>query len=76
MIKIQLKCFATLANIQPKNANTFAIKKGSTLKDLMKKIDLDENLVKIIFVNGKIVPSSTKLRQNDRVGFFPAVGGG
>ena len=42
----------------------------------MKKIDLDENLVKIIFVNGKIVSLNTKLCQDDRVGFFPAVGGG
>ncbi len=49
---------------------------GITLFDLAGQLNIPRNEVKLIMVNGKSAPWETKLEGNERVSFFPPVGGG
>ena len=73
---IELKCYATLAPLTPGNADAFPIKPGETVLDLMTRLSIPPEEVKIVFVNGLTVPLDKQLADGDRVGVFPPVGGG
>ena len=77
-MKIDLKCFSTL--VEPdkcdfKDSTTYELKDGQTVKDLMKKANISEENVKIVFVNSRIVDFGTVLSNGDKVGLAPATGG-
>jgi sulfur carrier protein ThiS len=71
---IEVKCFATLAKYTPPGGQIDL--PGQDVTQLIKKLGIPEEEVKIVFVNGKRASLDTKLRDKDRVGIFPAVGGG
>lgn len=77
-MEINIKCFATLSSFQPKNSENFFIEEDIDIIDLIEKLGLNAEDIKIVFINGRIVKlnKNTKLKNGDRVGFFPAVGGG
>ncbi len=52
------------------------IEKNTTINELIKKIDIPINEVKIIFLNGIHAKGDEILKDNDRIGIFPPVGGG
>ncbi|MBT8762553.1 MoaD/ThiS family protein [Desulfohalobiaceae bacterium Ax17] len=72
---IEVKCFATLAEYAPPGGQ-IDLPAGQDVAQLIKKLGIPEDEVKIVFVNGKKATLDTKLKDNDRVGIFPAVGGG
>lgn len=77
-MKINLKCFASLVNPDTcdyKESTEYELTEGQTVEDLVKKAGIDMKELKIAFVNGKIVGVDTVLKNEDRVGFAPAVGG-
>ncbi|MDR0547954.1 MAG: MoaD/ThiS family protein [Deltaproteobacteria bacterium] len=49
---------------------------SATAKDLALKLGLPLSEIKIVMLNGRRVTIEVKLNAGDRVGFFPAVGGG
>jgi sulfur carrier protein ThiS len=78
IMKINLKCFSSLVNPDTcdyKESTEYELAEGQTVKDLVKKAGVDMKELKIAFVNGKIVGVDTVLKNGDRVGFAPAVGG-
>ncbi len=52
------------------------VEKGTTLKDVMVRLKIPEKDIKIAMVNGVRVRLNKKLEGNERIGLFPAVGGG
>ncbi|HKK32181.1 MAG TPA: MoaD/ThiS family protein [Desulfomicrobiaceae bacterium] len=72
---IEVQCFATLAGHTPPGKRMTVVE-GVTLGELLPMLDLREEDVKIMFVNGKHVSLDTAVTAGDRVGIFPAVGGG
>lgn len=74
-MKIEVNCFATLSNYTPKD-NIVEIPKCSRIRDLIQLLGIDEKKVKVIFLNGKHAKLDHYLHQGDRIGIFPAVGGG
>lgn len=74
-MKIEVRCFATISNYNPPNGY-LEIPEKSTVKDVINILNLPENEVKVIFVNGKHEKKDYVLNDGDRVAFFPAVGGG
>ncbi len=76
MVEIQLKLFASLVKYLPANADNMPVAEGTTVSDLMEKIGLTENEVKLVFINGRREGFDYRLRPDDRVGLVPAVGGG
>jgi molybdopterin synthase sulfur carrier subunit len=75
-VTITVKCFASLAGLQPKNAGTFPIDRGETVARVMKRLGIPEGGAALIFVNNVHRQPDTVLRDGDTVGFFPPIGGG
>lgn len=76
MMKIAVKCFATLARFQPGNSDDFELGDGTTVAGLIHALGIDPDEVKIIFLNGRHSAPEAVIAPGDRVGLFPAVGGG
>jgi molybdopterin synthase sulfur carrier subunit len=53
-----------------------ALPAGSTLSDLMTYLSLAENMIKIVFVNGRHQDLTYQLQPEDQVGIFPPIAGG
>ena len=73
---IDLRLFATLQKFVPENAGVFPITPGSTVRDVLEQINAPVEKAKLIFVNGLKKDLDTVLKDGDRVGVFPPVGGG
>lgn len=76
MIKIDLKLFVTLSKYLPKDSECLEISERTTVETLMLDLGIPGELVKLIFVNGKRQNRKYRIKNNDRVGLFPPVGGG
>lgn len=66
----------TLAGYLPKNDEFLEIHENTTVEKLIRELGIPDELVKLIFINGKRQDISYRLKQGDRVGLFPPVGGG
>jgi molybdopterin converting factor small subunit len=75
-MNVTLKCFATLSRFTPPDAEAFAITPGETVAELVKRIGIPPAELKLAFINGAHVEFDAPLADGDRVGLFPAVGGG
>ncbi|EMG35645.1 molybdopterin converting factor, small subunit [Desulfocurvibacter africanus PCS] len=73
---IELKCFATLSRYTPPGAERYELPDGATVGEIMTRLGLAQEDVKLIFVNGVKAELDTRLKDCDRLGLFPAVGGG
>ncbi len=80
-MRIRVKLYASLRKYlnQAKlgEAVTIEVEDNATVTDVVSQLGIvDENLVKIIFVNGIHALSETILHENDLLVMFPPVGGG
>ena len=75
-MNIELKCYATLAGHTPEDADGLACRAGETVSELLARLGIAPEEVKIIFINGVKAELDSALVEGDRVGLFPAVGGG
>ncbi len=73
---IELKCYATLAPLTPSNADAFPITPGETVLEVLTRLRIPQEEIKIVFVNGATAGLDKPLADGDRVGVFPPVGGG
>ncbi len=76
MIKIDLNLFVTLSEYLPENNDCFEIQEGTTVEKLMNDLGVPRDIVKLIFINGQRQEITYQLKNEDRVGIFPPVGGG
>ena len=76
MIKIDLKLFVSLSTYLPPGSDQYEIPEGTTVDKLIRDLDIPDDLVKLIFVNSVRQERDCVLKNNDRVGLFPPVGGG
>lgn len=72
---LEVKCYATLNTFQPKESE-FHLGPRPMLRDLIAFLGIPEHEIKITFANGVIVGPEYELQEGDRIGLFPAVGGG
>jgi molybdopterin converting factor small subunit len=88
-MKIYVKLYATLTQCVPEAIlGQFArrtgagsrfeidLPEGSTLDDLITRLDLPREQVKVIFVNAKARDLDYRLQPGDELGIFPPIGGG
>ncbi len=77
---VNVKLFATLQRYKPEvfAGEVFAVElpDGSTLSDLVARLEIRANEVKVMFVNGRARAEMYRLKDGDEVGIFPPVGGG
>lgn len=76
MIKIDLKLFVTLSKYLPEKSECLEVSKGTIVEKLILDLGIPMEIVKLIFINGKKQDPDYCLKNNDRVGIFPPVGGG
>ncbi|HDQ40978.1 MAG TPA: MoaD/ThiS family protein [Desulfonatronum sp.] len=72
---LEVKCYATLVKYQPEQKDLL-LGPQPTLRDLIGFLGIPEAELKLRFVNGVHVGLDHELHEGDRVGLFPAVGGG
>jgi molybdopterin converting factor small subunit len=80
MITAHVKLFATLRQYKPGlgigEAFPVELHDGATVTDLVRRLGLPEDQVKLIFVNALSAELDRPLANGDEVGIFPPVGGG
>jgi molybdopterin synthase sulfur carrier subunit len=74
-IKITVKLFATLRRGRFEN-DTKKFPSATTVRDVIEKLNIPDEKVSIIFVNGRHAKREHKLEDGDRLALFPPVGGG
>lgn len=79
MMRIHVKCFATLSKYQPAPPE-LELPEGATIADVLAALGLSKGdgskQVRLIFCNNAHVGLERPLQDGDKVGLFPAVGGG
>lgn len=76
-MKVKVKCFATLADADTcdyKDSIEYEVPEGYTVDNLVDRLDLAKEDIKIVFRNNKVVDFDTPLTEDDQLGFAPAVG--
>ncbi len=73
---ITVKLFASLKVFLPDSANRYPVRPGITVRKLLEQLCVPEDEVKLVFIDGVKRDLSTTLKGGERVGIFPAVGGG
>ena len=80
MITVQVTLFATMRQHRPGLGigERFPVElpDGASVRDLTRQLELPEEQVKLIFVNGLFQDLGHVLADGDEVGIFPPVGGG
>lgn len=50
---------------------TMTLDQGTTAKALIKQVQLEQEEVEVVFINGKVAPFDSILQENDRVALVP-----
>lgn len=74
--KIELKLYATLQAYAPADAACYPVEAGTSVNTIVEALNIPRDQVKLIFSNGVKCELATLVRENDRIGVFPPVGGG
>jgi molybdopterin converting factor small subunit len=80
MMQVQVKLFATLcryfSNAAPGIPFEIEVPNDTTVANLVDRLKLPREEIKVIFVNGRSRPIDWPLGSGDEVGIFPLVAGG
>ena len=77
-MNVKVKCFATLADADTcdyKDSIEYEVPEGYTVDNLVDRLDIAREDIKIVFRNHKVVDFDTPLAEGDQLGFAPTVGG-
>ncbi len=79
-MRIELRLYASFKSYLPGNRNgnscTMEIEEGTTVQELLRKLNIPAGATKVVFVNGVHAEEDKVLQEGDRVGAFPPVAGG
>jgi molybdopterin converting factor small subunit len=77
-MKVELNLYASLARFHPRSPGDriLDVSDGTTILDLLRRLDVPMEKVKIIFLNGIHAGGPELLKNGDRIGVFPPVAGG
>ncbi|MGI6226252.1 MAG: MoaD/ThiS family protein [Peptococcales bacterium] len=78
-MQIEVRLFATLRDLFPpekRGIDILQLEEGSTISDLINYIKIPQDTPLIIMVNGIRKLDDVELKDGDRIGIFPPVGGG
>lgn len=76
VMKIHITCFAGLAPCPLPNGGFHEFPEGARVEQIIAGLGIPEGSVRLVFVNGVCAALDAVVREGDRVGLFPAVGGG
>jgi molybdopterin converting factor small subunit len=76
-MKVNLKCFAELSEgdvCDYTGSDQYEISEGDTVENLLDRLRMPKEEIKIIFLNHKIVDFDAVLHDGDQLGLAPPVG--
>ncbi|MGA2106516.1 MAG: MoaD/ThiS family protein [Syntrophorhabdales bacterium] len=74
-MQVTVKLYATLGrNRQGEEA--LELEPGTTARHVLKALEIPEDRVTLVFINGRHAEADQELKEGDTVAFFPPVGGG
>jgi molybdopterin converting factor small subunit len=79
-MKVKLSLYASLGRYLPDNSDSnscvMEIEKGTTIRDLLDRLKIPEEVPKLLFLNGIHSQGKAVLKDGDEIGAFPPVAGG
>ncbi len=75
MIKVEIRLFAHFRQGRDKT-QVMEVEEGTTIADILKVLNIDEDEVAIMLLNGKDGPADRQVEDGDVISLFPPVGGG
>lgn len=75
VIRVEVRLFAHFRQGR-KKSQIMEVKEGTTISDIVKALNIDEDEVAIMLLNGRDGPSNRELQDGDVVSIFPPIGGG
>ena len=75
-VHVTINLFASLKKFTPVSSDSYPVKPGITVKKLLEELCVPEDEVKLVFIDGVKHDLASILKGGERVGIFPAVGGG
>lgn len=78
-MKVQYTLYASLSEFSPDRTRrtlVTEVPEGTSVGELVGRLRVPSDQIKIIFVNGVHAKLDTVLKEGDRVGLFPLVAGG
>lgn len=79
-MKIEIHLFASLAAYLPAGSvdKSFLmeVNDNASIKEVILKTAIPRDSIKLIFLNGKHASDNEMVKDGDRVGIFPPIGGG
>jgi sulfur-carrier protein len=79
-MKIEIHLFASLTKYLPAGGVdktvVMDVSPGTSIKDILNQIGIPRAEIKLIFLNGIHARDSDILKDGDRLGIFPPIGGG
>jgi len=79
-MKIEIRLFATLASYaghgDMDSDGCLSFDGPATIRDAILRLGVPEQDIKLVFLNGVSVSLDSSLKEKDRVGIFPPIGGG
>ena len=80
MVKVEVRLYATLKKYSdetaPDASRIIEMDGKASLGNLYDKLEIPREEIKTAFVNGKWEAESYRLKDGDRIGIFPPIGGG
>jgi molybdopterin synthase sulfur carrier subunit len=77
MMNLKISLYANLRNRRPDLADRgSAATEATTIGELLAELDIAEAEAAIVFLNEKRAGLESELRDGDKVGIFPLLGGG
>ncbi|WP_158212298.1 MoaD/ThiS family protein [Natranaerobius trueperi] len=79
MAKVEIRCFATLRDLLPFEAKNGVYKyetRKTTIEGIVEELSLPKDKLHLILKNGVRVELNEPIKDGDRIGLFPPIGGG
>lgn len=80
MNRVEVRLFASLRKYHPSSADSnpfnMELEDKSNLGDLVNKLKIPRQEIGVLMVNGKWQKETQPLKDGDRIGIFPLIGGG
>ncbi|MBU2551613.1 MAG: MoaD/ThiS family protein [Proteobacteria bacterium] len=75
-LKLSASLRGYIEGYNPQQGLTAGFEPGESLADLLGRLGIPLDKIKIIMINGRHGDSGHRLEDGDRIGLFPPVGGG
>ena len=79
-MKVEINLYATLARYLPdkvrQSDRMMELSDGTTVGELLQQLQIPSEKAKLIFLDGVHADADAVLKEGNRVGIFPPVGGG